>query len=197
MKHQTLSSKLQGNFKPQASKIGAWSLKFGPWAAAALLLGSCSQKEEGRILTDLRCYPSSIELTGKGSRQSIVIQAEYSDGTTRDVTTDARTRIADTRFARLSLMSSPETPGTNAGSAKHTVRGLAIAPLANGRTVLLATFGEHTLKAPVKVLNATGERPTSFKLDVMPVFIKGRLQRGFMPWNIAGQRRIPPFIIRI
>src|SRR6476660_24480 len=86
---------------------GAWSLVFG-----VCLLTSCTQNQKSAELVALHSYPPSIELTGAEPRQSIVIQAEYSDGTTRDVTTDARVRITDSRYARL-LLSSPETHATN------------------------------------------------------------------------------------
>src|SRR5580765_4241858 len=108
---------------------GAWSLVFG-----VCLLTSCTQNQKSAELVALHSYPPSIELTGLESRQSIVIQAEYSDGTTRDVTTEARPRIADSRWARLSL-SLPKGRLTNSiGSA------LTIIPIANGSTELSAAF---------------------------------------------------------
>jgi hypothetical protein len=153
-------------------------LKFGILALAALLANSCSQKQENAMLTALRCYPAAIELTGKESCQSIVIQADYSDGTTQDVTADARPRIADSRYAHLSLLSSPGSHATNAGSAKDINCSFAIAPVADGNTELLATFGRRTVNVPVKVSSATTQKPTSFKLDVMPVFMKAGCNAG-------------------
>jgi hypothetical protein len=141
-------------------------------AGCLLLLTSCSKENRPASLTALHSYPPSIELTGQQSRQSIVIQAEYSDGTTRDVTTEARVRIADPRYARL-LLSLPQSGATN-----KTTTALAVLPIANGSTELSTTFGGRTLKTPVKVSNATTQKEVSFKLDVMPVFMKAGCNAG-------------------
>jgi len=62
-----------------------------------LLLPSCTQKP----VTDLQCYPPSINLSGAQARQRIVVQGGYGDEVTRDVTTQARCWIADPRLARF------------------------------------------------------------------------------------------------
>jgi hypothetical protein len=140
-------------------------------ALAVLLLTSCGRDEKAPALTALHTYPPSIELSGAESRERIVIQAEYSDGTTRDVTTDARVRLSDSRYARLS-MSFPDSHATNNSST------LAVVPVANGSTELSATFAGCTVKIPVKVSNATAQKQISFKLDVMPVFMKAGCNAG-------------------
>jgi hypothetical protein len=97
-------------------------------------------------------------LVGAKARQGIVVQATYGDGTTRDVTYDARCRLADPRLARFD--------------------GLMLAPRADGLTRLLVTFADRTLAVPVVVSNAVAQSPISFKLDVMPVFMKAGCNAG-------------------
>ena len=145
----------------------------------ALLLASCSRGSKA-TLTALHCYPPSVELDGSKGRQSLVVQAEYSDGTTRDVTSEARMRIADTRCARVVLISTPPKPASEKEGAKDKVpgHGLTIAPLADGATELFVTFAERNMKVVVKVSNVAAQKPVSFKLDVMPVFLKAGCNAG-------------------
>src|SRR5258706_2151296 len=109
-------------------------------------------------LADLKIFPSSIELNTKRDRQSVVVQATYSDGITRDATTQAAYAFAQPAIAKLD---------------KSTVL-----PLADGATELKITFNNKTLVVPVKVTKAAEERTISFKQDVMPVFMKGGCNAG-------------------
>src|SRR5580765_2767662 len=52
-------------------------------------------------LENIACYPTAITLANAKSRQGIVIQATYSDGLTRDVTLQARCKLADAKFAKF------------------------------------------------------------------------------------------------
>src|SRR5580765_5850167 len=52
-------------------------------------------------LENIACYPSAITLGNAKSRQGIVIQATYSDGLTRDVTVQARCKLADAKLAKF------------------------------------------------------------------------------------------------
>jgi hypothetical protein len=52
------------------------------------------------------------------------------------------------------------------------VEGNRLTPLADGATTLAVTHGGQTVNVPVTVKSATAEQPVSFKLDVMPVFMK-------------------------
>src|SRR5207247_8917926 len=51
-------------------------------------------------------------------------------------------------------------------------------PLADGRTDLQVKFEGRTLTVPVVVQEAVVERPISFKMDVMPVFMKAGCNSG-------------------
>jgi hypothetical protein len=135
------------------------------WAGGALLIllsmagvVSCSSNHRKAHVSDVKCYPPSINLFGAKARQTIVIQAALSDGTTREVTRDARCRLSDGRLASFD--------------------GTSVMPRADGRTELLVTYAGRTLSVPVTISNATVSAPISFKLDVMPVFMKAGCNAG-------------------
>jgi hypothetical protein len=109
-------------------------------------------------LTDLAVYPSEIQLTTARDRQSIVVQATYADGITRDVTRDASLAVADPRLVRR--------------------EGAVFHPAADGATTLAVAFEGRKLTLPVKVTQATVQPPLSFRLDVMPVFMRAGCNTG-------------------
>ena len=52
-------------------------------------------------LTDLKVFPADVNLTTRGDRQSIVVQAIYADGVTRDVTAQASFTLAHQALAKF------------------------------------------------------------------------------------------------
>ena len=124
-------------------------------SAFCLLLAACSHAP---LPSEVRCYPPEIKLSTANASERIVIQATYQDGVTRDVTDQARLKVADGRFARL-----------DAGR---------LLPLADGKTALKVTFAGRALDVPLVVSNATARPPLSFRLDVMPVFMKAGCNAG-------------------
>ena len=109
-------------------------------------------------LVDVQVYPKEANIYTKRGKQSLVVQANYSDSTTRDVTTEAKYTFADPKFAKLD---------------KAT-----ILPLADGETSLKVEFEGRELTVPVKVAKATEDRPVVFSVDVMPVFTKAGCNAG-------------------
>ena len=107
---------------------------------------------------ELRVFPTNINLTTKGDRQSVVVQAVYADGLTRDVTSDASFTLANKALAKID-------------------RGI-LYPTADGKTDLLIKYGGQIMTLPVTVAQANVERPISFNLDVMPVFMKAGCNSG-------------------
>ena len=107
---------------------------------------------------DLKCYPPDIQLRGARSRQGIVVQATYADGFTREVTALAQFKLANRNLARLEKA--------------------ALEPAADGKTELRVQFEGREAAAAVTVSNATVQGPLSFKLDVMPVFMKAGCNAG-------------------
>ena len=112
----------------------------------------------GQPPVELRVYPTNVNLTTKSDRQSVVVQAVYADGLTRDVTGDASLTLANKALAKVD-------------------KGL-LTPLADGRTDLQIKYAGKEFTLPVLVEQASVERPISFNLDVMPVFMKAGCNSG-------------------
>ena len=106
----------------------------------------------------IEVYPTSAKLTTSRDWQSIIIQATYPDGITRDVTSEAEFKLADGSFARL--------------------EGNVLYPVADGNTEVAITYGGHALTVPLEVQQAEADPPISFRLDVMPVFMKSGCNTG-------------------
>jgi len=104
-------------------------------------------------LTRLRVYPPVITLDNGRDRQSFVVQAEMSDGTTRDVTGLAKVSLANPKTTRLT----------------HNV----LRPLADGKNSLLVRYAGQQVSVPVLTRSSKVRPPISFLRDVMPVLAKG------------------------
>ncbi len=127
------------------------------FAFAGLMFASSAQGEPA-ALTDLQVYPPDVHLDTFRSRQSFVVQATYTDGITRDVTAEAKATLANPALVKLE-------------------KGVAY-PLADGTTEMKVEFGGRAVVVPVQIKNAKADRPISFKLDVMPVFMKSGCNQG-------------------
>jgi hypothetical protein len=114
----------------------------------AVLTGSV----RAEALATLEVFPPDIHVYTSRARQTFVVKATYADGLTRDVTAEAKASLANPALARLD-------------------RNI-VYPLADGSTQLRVEFGGKTVAIPVKVKDAKADRPISFKLDIMPVFMK-------------------------
>ncbi|MBA4191903.1 MAG: cell surface protein [Planctomycetaceae bacterium] len=106
----------------------------------------------------LKVFPSAVELQGQEDRQSLVIQEVDDQGITRDVTTTAKLRIADPALA--------------------TFAGQTLAPKKDGTTKIVIEHGKLTAEIPLVVKDAVKARSVSFRLDVMPVFMKHGCNNG-------------------
>src|SRR5207244_8029917 len=94
-------------------------------------------------LSDLKAYPPEINLSAAKAHQRVVVQATYSDGQTRDVTTEASYKLADAKLAK----------------AEKSI----LSPAADGKTELRVTFKDRSLKIPLCVTNSKAQPPLSFK----------------------------------
>ncbi len=103
-------------------------------------------------------YPPDVLLNTTRDRQSLIVQAEFPSGITADVTTQAKWTLADPAIAKLD--------------------GHVLYPLADGQTTLNVEYAGHKVTVPVQVADAKTDRPISFQLDVMPVFMKSGCNMG-------------------
>jgi hypothetical protein len=107
--------------------------------------------------SDFEVFPKDINLQTKGDRQTIVVRFTEPNGVQRDVTDECKIALADPSKAKFE---------------KYTVT-----PVADGETKLTVSWKDKTQEVPVKVEKAAEERPISFRLDVMPVFMKADCNR--------------------
>jgi hypothetical protein len=109
-------------------------------------------------LTKIEVFPPEIQLATARDRQLVVVQATFADGITRDVTKEATLTPADPKLLRRD--------------------GNVFWPAADGKTTLAVTFGGQSVTAPVTVAQAGAQPPLSFRLDVMPVFMRAGCNTG-------------------
>lgn len=126
--------------------------------ALLLLAGSTVPCASGAELVELRVFPKEVRLTTNRARQSIVVQGVYDDGITRDLGSRVEWKLDNPTLAQRD--------------------GNALLPLADGQTQLSLTVDGKSQQIPVIVDKATAPRPISFKLDVMPVFMKAGCNTG-------------------
>ena len=116
-------------------------------------------------------FPTNVNLKSQRDRQSLVVRITEANGVHRDVTAEAKFSVAD--------------------PAKAKVENGVVAPLADGETNVKVEWNGKTAEVPVKVEAAATDRPVSFRLDVMPVFMKAELQLGSCHGAARGQGRLP------
>ena len=100
----------------------------------------------------INVYPPDVNLTYLRDRQSVIVQVVLASGITKDVTDSAKYTLANAKLA--------------------TVKKNVLHPTANGKTQLIVQYGKFSKNLPVLVKDAKKDLPVSFKLDVMPVFMK-------------------------
>ena len=134
-----------------------------PWrrillALAALLLVTGTSRADEPQPAEIMVYPPDVKLNTLRDRQSLIVQARYSDGITRDVTSKAVMSLADPSLAKVDQAT--------------------LHPAADGKTELTVEYAGLSVKIPVEVAAAATERPISFQLDVMPTFMRSGCNMG-------------------
>ena len=127
----------------------------GVWA---ILLAAAASAAAAEPEVSLRIVPPAVHLSTARDRQSLVVQFVEPDGITRDVTAQAVLGLDDPTKARFD--------------------GRTLHPLADGDTLVTATFGDRKVTVPVHVERAGDHPPLSFRLDVMPVFMRQSCNSG-------------------
>jgi hypothetical protein len=102
-------------------------------------------------------FPADVNLKFQRDRQSLVVRITEPGGVQRNVTTEARFTLADPSKAKVE-------------------KGVVL-PLADGETKLKVEYQGKFVEIPVKVEQAQVDQPVSFRLDVMPVFMKAECNR--------------------
>src|SRR5688572_23296605 len=126
-------------------------------AGLCLLTLATAAFAEGQIAA-IAVYPPDINLATKADLQRFAVVATRDDGVTLDVTALADIKLADPKICRLE---------------QNTLY-----PQADGQTKLEIEYQGKTAAAVVNVKDAVADRPISFQLDVMPVFMRGGCNTG-------------------
>src|SRR4051812_3186043 len=84
---------------------------------------------KGPALTEVKVFPADVNLKTRQDRQSLVVQATYADGVTRDVTARASYSIGNKALVKLDQST--------------------LFPVADGKTELRVKFEGKTLTVPV------------------------------------------------
>lgn len=106
----------------------------------------------------VHAYPPNVHLSTAQDRQSMVVQLVEESGITRDLTATAAFTVADPSLVRID--------------------GATLTPLADGDTELQISAGGQSLTVPVHVERAAEDPHLSFRLDVMPVFMRNGCNSG-------------------
>jgi len=157
----------------KSRRITAWaphSHGLRRWAFMAMAMacvGVTVDRARADVASTLHVFPPEIHLSTVRDRQSVVVQAVEPDGITRDVTPQATFSIEHPDRARAD--------------------GRVVRPLTDGDTTLVVTVGDRKLTVPVHVERATQDPEPSFRLDVMPIFMRQGCNAGTCHGSARGK----------
>ena len=163
-----LSSKYQDILKRWVKTGAHWpkGTQLFPLSAKEL---SLRENASSKKIVSLNVHPSQIKLSTKEDFNSFVVVAKYEDDVTRDVTKECSISISDTSVVRIE---------------SNTIH-----PLKDGNSTLSIGFQNLKSDLAVTVASAQAERPVSFNLDVMPIFLKAGCNTGSCHGSARGQDR--------
>jgi hypothetical protein len=111
--------------------------------------------------------PADVRLETQQGRQRYVVVATRTDGVTLDVTKSAHVAASDGKLVRI--------------------ENQTVYPLADGQTTLRVDYDGKSATVPVAVKNAGIPRALSFKLDVMPIFMRAGCNTGACHGSARGK----------
>jgi hypothetical protein len=137
-------------------------------SAAVAFLGLCWLPASAPAATArLDVFPSEIRLQTGLARQQVIVVATRPNGVTEEVTARATITPPDVKLVRM--------------------QGSTLYPVADGQTALRAAYDGQTAAATVSVKAVTSVRPISFKLDVMPIFMRAGCNTGACHGSARGK----------
>ena len=136
------------------SFINNRALRLGAWALAIVFAPAMN----AAITAEFEVFPKDVNLKFMRDGQSMVVRITEPNGVHRDVTADAKFTMSD--------------------PSKAKVEKGVILPLADGETNVKIEWNGRSAEVPVKVEQAATDTPISFRLDVMPVFMKAGCNTG-------------------
>lgn len=160
----------------EIAKLRQWIAEGAVWPAELTLVarneedfkGAEPLKDKGKKMVKLEAFPLDITLEKKRDTQSVVVMATYDDDTTVDVTANSSFTFADPTLVGLKARNN-------------------FTPLKDGQTELEVKVADKSVKIPVTVKEAAVDRPISFHLDVMPIFMSEGCNTGACHGSARGQ----------
>jgi hypothetical protein len=136
-------------------------------AAVLASLVFCAAARADQPAETFQVFPSAIQLSTSRSAQSVIAQVTEPDGVTHDVTADVQFVLPSPAIVRN--------------------EGNLFRPVADGSGQLQVKYQGHVAALAVTVQQAAADRPISFKLDVMPVFMKAGCNSGACHGSARGK----------
>ncbi|MEN9673009.1 MAG: hypothetical protein RL553_1274 [Planctomycetota bacterium] len=127
-------------------------------SACAIFLLASASSIQAIAPVSIAVFPPDVNMQSARGKQRIIVQASYADGITRDVTAQAKVSISDPKIAKIV--------------------NLEVLPVGDGKCSIAVEFEGKTTQVPVDVKDAIKDRPISFKLDVMPIFLRNGCNQG-------------------
>ncbi|MDP6795896.1 MAG: DUF1549 domain-containing protein [Verrucomicrobiota bacterium] len=157
----------------QVETLRQWIANGAAWPSGVTLRAKSAadlereQRFAAKPLKSIGVFPAKVTLETAADSHTLVAMATYGDDTTRDITGDAVFRLSKPGIAEL--------------------HGTQLKPSADGETQVHVSFGGREMIVPVKVMDAAKPRPVSFRLDVMPVFMRASCNTGSCHGSARGQ----------
>ncbi|MDF1861462.1 MAG: PSD1 and planctomycete cytochrome C domain-containing protein [Verrucomicrobiales bacterium] len=160
----------------EIAKLRQWIAEGAVWPEDVILEAKKEEdfsdakplEDNGKQLVKIEAFPLDVNLETKRDTQGVVVMATYDDDTTLDVTKNATFDFADPSLVELKTRS-------------H------FKPAKDGETQLTVKVADKTVTVPVKVTDSAKDRPISFHLDVMPVFMRDGCNTGACHGSARGQ----------
>ena len=155
----------------QRKQLTAWVSQGAKWPDGIILVDRAPEDitspADADGLLSIAVYPPAVSLTSSADLQRLVAIASYQDGTTRDITRKVTFKPQNTTLV--------------------SVAGNLLRPRSDGATTLETSFHGKQANIPIQVLSSTAERPISFRLDVMPIFMRSNCNNGSCHGSARGQ----------
>ena len=127
----------------------------------------CAPVTQAAPIRSLAVYPDHVILETKRAFHAFTVIATSTEDVSTDVTSEATLTLADPSLAVLA--------------------GSTLTPLKDGATTLAITWEGQTVSLPITVKSAAVDRPVSFTLDVMPLFMRHGCNTGSCHGAARGQ----------
>ena len=155
----------------QRAQLTAWVSQGAKWPDGIILVDRAPEDitspADAEGLLSIAVYPPAISLTSNADLQRLVAIASYQDGTTRDITRKVAFKPQNTTLV--------------------SVAGNLLRPRSDGETTLKTSFHGKQANIPIQVQSSTENRPISFRLDVMPIFMRANCNNGSCHGSARGQ----------